>query len=425
MATKIDVSDYPLIDAHCHPFKESTKILTRDEFSFIGDYICGFNNPAFLTPSPILENYAKAAGAEKEELDRKYRISSIDADLRLHVENLALQKRMMRELSKFLGCAATPKDIVEARNRRSADYREYIQRIFDDAKIQGLNVDDGYSELAVLFAIPSIDIDGLKTYVPAKVWRTTRVEPLFQRSLDKSSTLDEMESDLLSSLEYSVKKLGAVSFKCVIAYRSGLNILKTEPEDAKKDFGKYKRKRSKTTGLTQGERMLTDLRNYMIWRAVEKSMELDVPFLFHTGVGDQDIVLKECNPTRLWDMLIDEDLRHAKIVLVHVGYPYISEAAFLTAVLPNVYLDLSILIPLAQVNPSRIAQVLEMAPLTKVMYASDVHLPDMYWLSAKIGKSMLGQALSQIVDSGVLTEDEAYKAAELILTGNAKRFFKI
>jgi hypothetical protein len=154
-------------------------------------------------------------------------------------------------------------------------------------------------------------------------------------------------------------------------------------------------------------------------------MDLDVPFLFHTGVGDQDIVLGECNPTCLWDMLIDEDLRHAKIVLVHVGYPYISEAAFLAAVLPNVYLDLSILIPLGQPNPSRIAQVLEMAPLTKVMYASDVHLPDMYWLSAKIGKSMLGQALSQIVESGVLTEDEAYEAAQLILTENAKRFFKI
>ena len=124
-------------------------------------------------------------------------------------------------------------------------------------------------------------------------------------------------------------------------------------------------------------------------------------------------------------MLVDEELRHARVVLVHVGYPFISEAAYLTAVLPNVYLDLSILIPLGQTNPSRIAQVLEMAPLTKVMYASDVHLPDMYWLSAKIGKTMLGQALSQIVDAGALTEEEAYNGGELILTENAKRLFKM
>ncbi len=425
MTARIDLSDYGLIDTHCHPFKESTKVLTENEFAFMGDYICGFNNPAFLTSPDVLDEYSKATSAERLKLDEKYRISSTDAELRLHVQNLALQKRMMRELSVFLGCAPNPKDIVEARNRKSANYSEYIKRVFDDAKIQGLNVDDGYSELAVRFALAPVDIDALRTYVPAKVWRTTRVEPLFQIALDKSKSFDEMESVFLSSLDNAVKKLGAVCFKCVIAYRSGLRITKTEPEDAKKDFRKYKAKRSKADVVAKGERALKNLRNYMIWKAVERSTRLGVPFLFHTGVGDQDIVLTECNPTCLWDMLVDEELRHARVVLVHVGYPYISEAAYLTAVLPNVYLDLSILIPLGQTNPSRISQVLEMAPLSKVMYASDVHLPDMYWLSAKIGKSMLGQSLSQVVDAGVLTENEAYDAAKLILTENARRFFKV
>jgi predicted TIM-barrel fold metal-dependent hydrolase len=154
-------------------------------------------------------------------------------------------------------------------------------------------------------------------------------------------------------------------------------------------------------------------------------MELDVPFLLHTGIGDQDIILNKCNPACLWNMLVNEELRHAKIVLVHAGYPFLSEAAFLTSVLPNVYLDLSVLIPLGQTNPHRLAQILETAPLTKVMYASDVHLPEMYWLSAKIGKSMLSQALSQIVNVGVLTEDEAHKAAQRILKDNAKEFYKL
>ena len=218
-----------------------------------------------------------------------------------------------------------------------------------------------------------------------------------------------------------MKKLGAVALKCIIAYRSGLKMCRPSREKAMNDFKKHKSK--ETIGLGKGGRALRNLRNYLIWNAVKKSIDLGVAFLFHTGVGDQDIVLDECNPVNLWNMLVDEELRHAKVVLVHAGYPYISEAAFLTTVLPNVYLDLSVLIPLGQTDPSRVAQVLEMAPLTKVMYASDVHLPDMYWLSAIIGKRMLGHAFDQIVDAGVLGEDEAYNAAELILFGNAKRFY--
>jgi predicted TIM-barrel fold metal-dependent hydrolase len=389
----------------------------------MADYLCGFANPGFLVQPEILAKYEKAQGKEKEELDAKHKITSLYAELARHAQNLALHKRMMRELSRLLDCSPDPRDIVRARNRRSASYPEYIREIFADAKIDGLNVDDGYSELAVRLAIPSVDLDAFRKYVPSKVWRTTRVEPLFQKSLDGASSLSQMESDFMSSLENAVRGLGAVCFKSVVAYRSGLRVQKTDYEAAKRDFDRYKA--AKTSEIVKGERALRNLRNYMLWNAIRKSMELDVPFLFHTGVGDQDIVLEDCNPARLWNMLTDEELRHAKIVLVHVGYPYVSEAAFLTAVLPNVFLDLSVLVPLAQVNPTRIAEVLELAPLTKVMYASDVHLPDMYWLSATIGKSMLSQALTQIVDTGALTEDEAYKAARLILTDNAKALYKL
>ncbi len=423
MTVNIDLSEYHLIDHHCHPFEESTKKLSKDEFVFIADYLAGFTDPGFQIPTGVLERSEKVQGIEKQELENKYKISSIQKELSYHAQNLVLHKRMMRELSRFLNCSPTPKDIVQARNIKSANYPQYIKELFDNAKIDGLNVDDGYSELAVRLALPTIDLEKFKEYVPVNIWRTTRVEPLFQKVLDRSVDFNEMESEFLNLLEYSVQKLGAICFKCVIAYRSGLKIQKTERRDAEKDFKLYKS--TKTGGIVKGEKALKHLRNYMIWHAIKKSIDLNVPFLFHTGVGDRDIVINECNPSCLWNLLLDDELHHAKIVLVHVGYPFISESAYLTAVFPNVYLDLSVLIPLGQVNPDRITEVLEMAPLTKVMYGSDVHLPDIYWLSAIIGKKMLGQALTQIVDAEVITEDEAYKAAQLILKDNFKRFYKI
>lgn len=55
------------------------------------------------------------------------------------------------------------------------------------------------------------------------------------------------------------------------------------------------------------------------------------------------------------------------------------------------------------------------------MYASDVHLSGMYWLSAIIGK-MLSTALSEVLDSGAL--DEAYHATKMILSEIAKKLYR-
>lgn len=421
--SNIDLSNHRVIDAHCHPFEESSKVMREDELAFIADQLSGFSNTAFLVPPEILDQYRRAQLVEKKKLDEKYGISACEADLRLHAQNIVLYKTIMHDLSRFLNCPPNLTDILQARNRRSANYRDYLRQIFDDARIDVLNVDDGYSELAVRHAIPTIDLEHFQTYVPARVARTTRVEPLFQKTLDASSRFDEMESDFISSLEDAVKRRGAVALKSVIAYRSGLCVRKTRVEEAKKDFKKYKSKRSRSA--SRDRPVLKNLRNYLIWNAVRKSIDLNVPFQFHTGVGDVDILLGECNPTCLWDLLVDEELRRARVVLVHAGYPYVSEAAFLAGILPNVYLDLSILVPMAGVNPARIAEVLELAPVTKVMYASDHALPETYWLSAKVAKKMLGDALGKIVDAELLDEDEAYQAAELVLSGNAKRLFKL
>jgi len=415
MKKTIDLSKIKVIDEHCHPFKEESKVLRVSEFELISDYMCLYN-PSFLVPSNILAQYQSAIESDKDKLDKEFRISSSDREMKYHVSNLLLSTKFRHEMSRFLKCRSSAKDIIETRNQRAKNYKKYIGDLFQDAKITGLLVDDGYSEIAVEYGIPSIDIEAFRTYVPAKVERVTRIEPLFQKSLEKSSTLEDMEEDFLESMEESVKKKRAMAFKCVIAYRSGLEIKPPSIETARSDFEKYKSTRT---------RSVKALRDYMIWRSIDKTIELNVPYQVHTGVGDTDIVLERSSPYNLWNMLKDEKIRQAKIVLVHSGYPQVCEAAFLTSVLPNVYLDISILIPLAHGNPARLLDVLELAPVSKVMYASDVHLPDMYWLTAIIGKEMLSQALSQVVNSGAFDEDEAYKAAEMILWENTKKLYAL
>jgi predicted TIM-barrel fold metal-dependent hydrolase len=73
-----------------------------------------------------------------------------------------------------------------------------------------------------------------------------------------------------------------------------------------------------------------------------------------------------------------------------------------------------------------IAEVLEMAPLSKVVYGSDgFGAPEVNYVGARLGKRAVAQALQDLVDEGMLTPDEAQEAAGLILSENARRLYRL
>jgi predicted TIM-barrel fold metal-dependent hydrolase len=94
-------------------------------------------------------------------------------------------------------------------------------------------------------------------------------------------------------------------------------------------------------------------------------------------------------------------------------------------VLPRVYCDVSQGIPFAANAAHRIfAEMLEMAPLSKVVYGSDgFNLPEINYIGAKLSKAAVAQALKDLVNGGMLSRGEAEEAAGLILAGNARRLY--
>jgi predicted TIM-barrel fold metal-dependent hydrolase len=84
---------------------------------------------------------------------------------------------------------------------------------------------------------------------------------------------------------------------------------------------------------------------------MELSIELNVPVQIHTGVGDYQIQLDQCDPAFLYELLKDNKLKHATVVLVHSGFPNNQNAAFMASVLPNVFLDFSLTIPFMNHKP--------------------------------------------------------------------------
>jgi predicted TIM-barrel fold metal-dependent hydrolase len=114
-------------------------------------------------------------------------------------------------------------------------------------------------------------------------------------------------------------------------------------------------------------------------------------------------------------------------VLVHGGYPFCTEAGYLTSVFPNVYCDLSLMIPWASVGIARrIEETLESAPTAKIMFGTDaIHLPEMNWLGALVGRRGLTTALTNLVAAGALTAGEAEEVGAAILHANAERVYDL
>jgi predicted TIM-barrel fold metal-dependent hydrolase len=74
----------------------------------------------------------------------------------------------------------------------------------------------------------------------------------------------------------------------------------------------------------------------------------------------------------------------------------------------------------------KLLQLLYMSPVTKIMYGSDgYNIPELFWISAILGKKAVSEALQELVKSEAFDEDYAYKAGSLILSENAARLYKL
>jgi len=321
---------------------------------------------------------------------------------------------MIRSLASLFLCKPTIEAVAAARSARAEDFEEYTKELFEDAKIRGLVMDGGYPPLS----------EGDLTRFPVRVVKVFRLETFIKDLLARHDSFDEFYSAYESGIQEAIKSQRFVGLKSIIAYRTGLRIRRVELKDAKKDFEDAKDGRAELAWY--GARVKA-LRDFLIIRAMELSIDLDVPMQIHTGVGDSDILLDQCDPALMYDVLRDDKLRHATIVLVHAGFPNSQNAAFMTSALPNVFLDFSLTIPF--MNPTsheRLMEILEIAPSSKIMYASDgFNLPELLWFGAKAGKRALEKCFARFLQEGVFDENEIMQKSRSILFENANGLYHL
>jgi predicted TIM-barrel fold metal-dependent hydrolase len=174
------------------------------------------------------------------------------------------------------------------------------------------------------------------------------------------------------------------------------------------------------------------LQDFLIRRIMVKSAELDMPIQIHTGGIGQERSMREGDPSCLDGFLWLPDLRQAKVVLLHGGYPFCQEAGFMVSRMwsqRRTCLDISWMWWGHFSSPNALVGILrewlEMGIVRRLIYGSDARNPHQLWMSAKNIRKALYLALTGMMNDGLIDENQALFMAELILFGNAKTLYKL
>jgi predicted TIM-barrel fold metal-dependent hydrolase len=400
----LELNDLPLIDQHVHIFNPESDQPTFDPlatFSLGGDRV----------------DFLESGGHTPTDQEKR--------QLVVNQRQTMIYHEAMHAVARYLGCEPTREAIIAARAKKVSDYKAYIGGMYRDINLESNIVDLGYPKNVSLEEFEAL------TGVPA--YGLFRIEPLIGELWEQHDSLEGLEK----AFEERIRKIASdpkiIALKSVIAYRTGLDLQPQASQTVSKSV--YNLKRSPdSAGLfarIHAPRSTRDdvkrIRDYILWRALELSIELNLPFQIHTGMGDQDLDIKTSRPGLMAAVFRDEKLRHAKIILLHGAHPFYVEAAYLANVFPNVYLDLSEFNPMLGPGVGRvIASILELAPFTKVVYSSDCFgSPELQWIAAKKGRAALASCLGAAVDAGNMSQDAARTAARLILADNVRLIYGI
>ncbi len=313
-------------------------------------------------------------------------------------------RRSIRQLAERLDCEPTSESVKQARS--SLTLESWTRACLDGANLRHLLLDDGLSPEDIL------PWDWHQQFVPIK--RLLRVEAVVQDLLGRNMSFERFEEAFRNALERSPQEV--VGFKCIAAYRGGLNVPSANRDSAKANF----------ENLTDARLSRSPLYSYLIHTALAIANTRKLPVQFHTGFGDPDLALEQANPLLLRPLI--EQYRDTPMVLLHAGYPFVRESGFLASVYANVWVDFGLALPFLSTGGMRacLAALLELAPLNKVLYSSDASLiPDLYYLGALNSRQVLATVLETLISDGDLRSNEVQQAANWILAENAAKLYAL
>ncbi|KAF3620699.1 putative H/ACA ribonucleoprotein complex subunit 3-like protein [Capsicum annuum] len=347
--------------------------------------------------------------------------SEADGDALSHVPHTINFKRSLKEIAGLYGSNISLHAIQESRQRFGLESSTAL--CFKAAKISVLLIDDGIE------FDKKLDIKWHRSFVPT-VGRILRVERVAEKILEKGSngtwtlgSFMEIFTEELKSYPLIILADTVFAFKSIVAYRSGLAI-NTEVTEKEAEEGLH-------DVLCAGHPIRISNKNfidYIFLHALKVAQSYDLPMQIHTGFGDKDLDLRLANPLHLRNLLEDKRFMKSRLVLLHASYPFSREASYLASVYSQVYLDFGLAIPKLSFHGmvSSVKELLELAPMNKVMFSTDGYaFAETFYLGAKKAREVVFSVLRDACVDGDLSIPEAIAAVKDIFAENAKQFYKL
>lgn len=383
----VDVTNYPVIDNHCHPYPYS-----REKRPF---WRC-FNSTLF---------------EQTEEMAK--------STIVLHMVTNELREYM------GMGPASSMDEVIAERDRRyHADPKAWVNALARDAGLEQAIVDITYPITAWKSKkfITQAELDEYYGAVESYIIRKElRFEYMYDPLIAKRLPFQAFLEDYYAVVDEAVKREKPVTFKSVIGYITGLDVSHPSFNQAEISYYRY----LQDPNDFANEKILRD---FMLYDSMKLCLKYNLPLQIHTGSGNTPLCrLTKMNPLLLHDFLSDEINRQVTTVILHCGYPFLREAAYIVSHFGQAHLDVSQMVYHAGLAAETgFKELMETCPFTKVLFASDGGgIPEHTWYSAKYFKKALSRAMSDYVELGVFSRETAERYAAMVLSENARRIYRL
>jgi hypothetical protein len=356
--------------------------------------------PEVLSQVALVDHHAHGIVAPPETLDEFRGLFSESEDPRQwpHVATGLTYLRAMRALAGLFECEPT-EDAVFA-HRRATDPDAYAATLLRATGTEWLLIDDGFPAPG-----EGVTWERMGALADCRSAPVMRIERVAEEGLAAGDDLDALRERVRAEVA-GARGNGFVGLKTVAAYRSGLDVARTPDRTAA------------AAALAGGPERLADkaLLELLLGDALDANVNGGggdpLPVQVHCGFGDADLFLPRADPTLLGPLI--ERYATTPFVLLHC-YPFVRQAGWLAHVYGNVFLDVSLTIPHVWRAAEMVREALELAPASKLLYASDAsRTPELYFLAACGWRAALAEVLGEALDPAA-----AEAAARRVLRENA------
>jgi uncharacterized protein len=325
----------------------------------------------------------------------------------------AILTRCAPMLGLEVGC--DPDDYLRARADLGADA---VNRLFlQAADSERLLVDTGHRPGEVVEPDEMSRLSGVPAHAVARIERVS--EDLAQRCDGPR----EFVAGLGAALDAAAAD--SVGFKTVVAYRYGFDLDAAVPDaDAVAQAAEGWFATIRDTGEYRLDSPV--LLGFLLHTAAEVAAARRLPLQLHAGFGDTDLTLHRSDPSVFTPWVRELCSRGVNLIFLHC-YPYQRQAGYLAEAYPNVYFDVGVTQHYTGASAgTMIAEALEIAPYTKLLYSSDAFgLAEFAYLSGFLFRRHLDRILDGWVGAGDCTEPIADRIRGLVERDNARRIYPL